>query len=183
MAVKNDKKLIGLATKGKGKANTVVKKPEVKVIEKPKTPEETRDLKAKEIVKKLLDDVNLTPNTIKDEEIFDITSTETKQMGGDWLQEQVALLASENEVLKQELAVAKDNYTKIFSDMQRKKDANPNELNGDTTTQNIIQLFSELQNNMLGRNNERTIWTTVNIKHVLNQMLVMFPITNQYRKF
>jgi len=46
-----------------------------------------------------------------------------------------------------------------------------------------LALFNELQNNLLGHNQERTVWTTANIPVLLKKMLLMFPFTADIKKF
>lgn len=129
------KSLVSLAT---GKKTVANKKPEVV---KANTPEEIRDLKAKETVFKLLEDVNLAPN----ENTTPNSVVESKKpVGVDWLQEQVELLASENESLKIELEQAKNDYAKIFE----KHQSGGVQDNSDVVN-NVILVFHEIQSNYL----------------------------------
>lgn len=172
--------LISLAT-GRKKKTTVTKK-SPRVVEKKKTtPEEDRNIKAKQTVEKLLEGVSLIPK--ENEDSFELDIEAKKNVGEEWLQEQVALLGSENENLRIELANAKDNYAKLFAQTQGSKGNNSNSLMQETITQNVLILFNELQNNLLGNNAEKTIWTTVNISHLLKKMLLMFPFTVEIKKF
>jgi hypothetical protein len=170
-----NKKLIGLATGKKTTTAKVVKKPVV--VEKKITPEEDRNIKAKQTVERLLEGSSLIPK--KDEPIFELI-TEKNQGNVEWLEEQLALLTSENEVLKNELATAKNDYAKLLNKTQNN---GSNEFANETINQNILALFNELQNNLLGHNQERTVWTTANIPHLLNKMLLMFPFTANIKKF
>lgn len=171
--------LIRLAT-GKKKKTAVAKTPQVEVKKKT-TPEEDRDIKAKETVEKLLEGVSLIPK--ENEDSFELDVEAKKPVGEEWLQEQVALLGSENENLRIELANAKDNYAKLFAQTQESRGNSSNSLMQETITQNVLILFNELQNNLLGNNAEKTVWTTVNIPHLLKKMLLMFPFTAEIKKF
>jgi len=175
MADKKNMKLISLAT---GNKKTIAKK-EVVIVKK--TPEEERDIRAKLTVEKLLEGTSLIPK--EKEKLIEIDTEVIQPEGAEWLQEQVGLLSSENENLRIELATARDNYSKILGESQRIKGNNPNELLNETITQNILTLFNELQNNLLGHNAERTVWTTANIPVLLKKMLLMFPFTADIKKF
>jgi len=173
-----DKKKLIILAKGGNKKVATAKKPVEKMEEKKLTPTEERDLKAKQKVEELLQDVSMSP--MKEEETL-IELDEPK--GTEWLSEQVSALTAENEVLKGELLAAKNDYKKVFEENQKIRSGNSNNLVNETITQNILILFNELQNNKLGHNPERTIWTIVNVDHVLKQMLSLFPFTANYKKF
>jgi hypothetical protein len=176
--------------KGKGKAapantNTAkpntVKKPAPKIIEKPKTKEEIRDEKVKETIGMLLKDVDgFREDGVKVNEVNVNEVIAPQIQNNEWLEEQVSQLTEECERLKTELDVAKTEYSMLFEKMQNKGNS---VLSDETIKSNILVLFEELQNNLLGRNEQRTSWKTVSIEHVLNQMLVLFPITENYRRF
>ncbi len=176
----NTNNLVNLA-KGGGKKTDVKtskpapKKPEVKVVEKPKTPEEVRDIKAKQRVEELLNGVDLVPK--KEEELLEI---EQPKEGLEWLEEQVSLLSEQNEALRAELGVAKADYSKLY---ESQRGGGGNVSSNETVPQNVLIMFNEMQNNMLGHNQERTSWSTVNVIYLLNQMLSLFPFTEKYKKF
>jgi len=172
--------LISLATGKRNKKTAVTKKSPSVATKKTTTREEDRDIKAKQTVKELLEGVSLIP---KDKEVFELDVEAKTPVGEDWLQEQVSLLGSENENLRIELANAKDNYAKLLAQTQQFKGDNPNGFINETITQNILILFNELQNNLLGHNAEKTVWTTANIPHLLKKMLLMFPFTAEIKKF
>lgn len=153
---------------------------ETPVVETPRTPEEERTLKAKKAVEDLMEGLDFEPKKEGDTKTTSIT-TEQKE-GIEWLQEQVGLLSDEAERLRWELAQAKEDYTKIFQQLQN-KNGNPNNMLNDTLVENILSMFNELQDNMLGRNPERTPHDIVKIEYLLRQMMVMFPFTEQYKKF
>jgi len=176
----NTNNLVNLAKGGGKKVEVKVtkpapKKPEVKVVEKPKTPEEERDIKAKQRVEELLNGVDLMPK--KEEELLEVI--EQPKEGLEWLEEQVSLLSEQNEALRAELGVAKADYSRLYESQRGGGGVNPNE----TLHQNVLIMFNELQINMLGHNQERTPWSTVNVIYLLNQMLSLFPFTEKYKKF
>ena len=116
-----ENKLMSLAKGAKKAVVPVVKKVEVKKVVKKTTPEEERDLKAKETVAKLLEDIPLNPNEkVKEQEKSEVASS-TQLNDNSWLQEQVEALSSEMELLRTELGEAKENYAKIFAENQRLK--------------------------------------------------------------
>ena len=167
--------LVGLA-KGTKKTTAAPKKPTPKVVEKPKTQEEVRDIKAKQKVEELLQSVELMPNKIVKEE------AEVIIKGGEgieWLEEQLSLQTEQIEVLKTELAQAKDDYTRLYQNQNK----GSNSMLTETTNQNILLLFNELQGNLLGNNPEKTSWETVSVRHILNQLMQLFPFTENYRRF
>jgi hypothetical protein len=149
------------------------------VTEKPKTKEEERDIKAKETVEKLLEGVELVPK--KENDTVEIETTVHKE-GKEWLEEQVGLLSEQVEQLRSELGQSKEDYTKIYQELQLKK-GNPKDLLNETLVQNVVLMFNELQANLTGRNQERTPHDIVKIDYLLNQIMLLFPFTEQYRKF
>lgn len=173
--------LINLA-KGVNKKQTPIpvatKKPVVKMVEKPKTPDEERNLKAKQKVEELLQSVELSP---KKEVIPEVVLIPKE--GTEWLEEQVALLSEQCEGLRAELIEAKDNYSKIYRELQNGRGNNSDNLTGETFKENILMMFNELQSNYLGQNTERQRWSVAKIEYLLNQMLQLFPFTQNYKKF
>ena len=178
-------KLISMATGGTKKPvqKEVVKK--VKEIVKTLTPDEERDLKAKETVKSLLDgvDLDITPKEKKEEELLEVDSVVSQN--SDWLQEQVALLASENEILKAEAAVAKADYQRIFAENQAIK--NGAGIQGDAELKNgILTIFHELQSQYL-KNPGMTPYGSPNFVIVppafINRLIVFFPFLAKEKRF
>ena len=155
-----------------------VVKPVVKVVEK--TKEEVRDEKAKETVEKLLKDVELTPikEEVVEEEVVKVAGGE----GIEWLEEQVAGLTEQNEQLRAELGLAKEDYSKLFEKLQNGGAGTNNSLN-ETFMQNVLIMFNELQTNFLGQNPQRVRYTTVDVEHILNQILMLFPFTENYKRY
>ena len=151
------------------------KKPEVKVVEKPKTPEEVRDIKAKQRVEELLNGVDLVPK--KEEELLEI---EQPKEGLEWLEEQVSLLSEQNEALRAELGVAKADYSKLY---ESQRGGGGNVSSNETVPQNVLIMFNELQNNLLGNNPERHVYDIIYLRNLLNQLMQLFPFTENYRRF
>lgn len=176
--------LVKLAT-GSNKKVTPVKKAE-KVVEKKLTPEQERDIKAKETVKNLLGDVDLTLKT-KSEDLFEI-DTPPKE-GGDimWLQEQVALLSSENQNLRNDLQVAKTDYTRIFNELQNLKGGGG--LNDDNLKKGVLTIFHEIQSNYMknpGFTTQPTIGTpnfVIVPAAFLNRLIQFFPFLANEKRF
>jgi len=181
---KKETNLLKLANK---KSNDEIIEPKNNiVIKKQTTPEEDRDIKAKQTVEKLLEDIPLISKE-KKEELIEIAPEDkvinTGATNKVWLKEQIDLLSSENENLRIELETAKNNYTKIFEELQRKRENNSDELINETIKQNIFALFNELQCNFLGQNPEKRVWPYANIKILLDKMITYFPFTANIKRF
>jgi len=176
MAKKNN--LVALAKGGDKK--TAAKKPVVKAVEKPTTPEEERDLKAKAKVEELLQGVELTP---KKDELLEFEA-EPKE-GVEWLEEQVTSLSEVNQTLRTELAQAKDDYRRIFEENQRIKTGVGIQDDGVLKT-NVTKLFIELQDAFISMgNNPQTGAPNLIIYPVafLNKLLAFFPFLKEYKRF
>lgn len=174
-----NKNLVKLA-KGDTKKAPATKKTAVK--KETLTPEEERDLKAKAKVQELLADVTLTPKKEEDE-LLEISKEE--QQGTDWLQEQVSALSSENQLLKADLAVAKDDYQKILVENQRLKAGVGVQDEGPMKVA-VTTIFHEIQSNYL-KNPGNTQFGTPNFVIVppafLNRMIMYFPFLQQEKRF
>jgi hypothetical protein len=162
---------------------TVKQKPVVKPVEeKVLTPEEERDLKAKQMVEELLSDVEFLP---KSEEIVAVEKTvveaKTSGEGVEWLEEQVNLLTEENSALKIQLQQAKDDYSRLFNQYREKSENS--EMFSKTPENNIMLLFDEFQNNYLGRNAENQRYDFIYMDKLLRKMLSVFPFLDKYRRF
>jgi uncharacterized small protein (DUF1192 family) len=183
-----DKSLLKLAKRNKEVSSTKKKE---NIIVNPITPEEERDLKAKETVNELLKDVNL--NLDKNNEIINTSSnigTKENKSGVEWLEEQVALLSEENERLHNEAIQAKDDYRKIFDDYQRIKNKGSvilNENNDDNIIKStVIKLFNEIQANYFNMGmNQRTGQPNLILPPVafMNRMIMFFPFLIDEKKF
>lgn len=177
----NKSSLVGLAKGRNYKPVTPTKKSVEKkiesVIEKQITPEEERDLKAKKKVEELLQHVDLAPKIVIVEEIESETNERPVDAGVEWFEEQLAMLSNENERLRNECEVAKDDYRKLYHESQGKG----SEVN-ERILQNLLMMFNELQDNLTGNNRERTAWSTANISHLLGKMVQLFPFLEKYKK-
>jgi len=181
---KSTKQLVNLA-KGVTKKSTPVKKevvPEVVL-----TKEEERNLKAKETVKELLSDseVDLTFTSKPKEDLLEVDDDQEPTGSDIWLQEQVAALTSENQLLKGELEVMKVDFQKMFNENQRIK--NGAGLQNDGELKNgILTIFHEIQSNYL-KNPGLTPYGTPNFVIVppafLNRLIVYFPFLQSEKRF
>lgn len=173
------KSLVSLA-KG-GSKSTTAKKPVEKVVEKPKTPEEERDLKAKAKVEELLQGVDFTPK--KDDELLEVEPDEDNK-SVEWLQEQVTLLGEQAETLRSELAQAKDDYAKVFELYQQVKSGAGIQDNSDVAT-NVTKLFIELQNAYIQMGINQTGQSNLIIYPVafMNKLIDFFPFLANYKRF
>ena len=180
---KSNKSLVNLALGG-NKKTTPAKKKEV-VIEKKLTPEEERDLKAKETVKNLLDDaeISLTPKVKENDDFLEVDETQVKS--ADWLQDQVALLTSENELLKGELAVAKGDYQRIFNENQRIK-AGEGLQNDDELRKGVLTIFHEIQSQYMKNPGFRPDGIPnffILPVAFINRLIVFFPFLAKEKRF
>ena len=183
MATTKKNNLVKLA---KGKKETPAApavKEEVKAPEKVLTPEEERDLKTKAKVDELLDGVKLTlePEVKKDDLLEVVEDDEPK--GVEWLEEQMSRLIEENEKLKAEANLAKEDYQHLFAAFQQQKNAvvlNDNPNASDTLLKTkVVQLFNEIQANhlALGRN-----FIIVPVAF-LNRLILFFPFLEDQKRF
>lgn len=139
----------------------VVKK-EVKIIDSENPIDITKNM-VSEIIK------NVTHEIEKPELEPDIEVNNSDPNSLEWLQEQVDLLTQENKLLTDELT---EVYDLVNS-------------NGETDNQvinEIISLFLELQNNLMGNNPQGQKWTMANIPHLLVNMVNRFPFLDKYRR-
>ena len=181
---KSTKQLVKLATGG-AKKPAPVKKEEV-VPEVVLTKEEERDLKAKEVVKELLSDseVDLTLTPKPKDDLLEVE--EQEPTGNDiWLQEQVAALTSENEVLRGELEVMRVDFQKMLNENQRIKSGAGVQNDGELKN-GILTIFHEIQSNYL-KNPGLTPYGTPNFVIVppafLNRLIVYFPFLQNEKRF
>ena len=177
MAKKN---LISLAKSGN--KSTPTKKIVEKVAEKPKTPAEERDIKAKAKVEELLQDVQLTPD--KKEDLLELEKEEVEAPGAEWLEEQVSLLSEQNDSLRSELALAKADYSKIFEENQRIRNGTGS--NDGAVAAKVIELFNELQDNhiKLGTNPNTGVGNfRIYCPGFLNRMITFFPFLATARRY
>lgn len=157
------KNLTSLA-KGRAKAKTTVAKKNEEV----KKTADDRDLKAKQKVEELLQDIKLTK-----EEEKKIEKVEDKK-GVEWLEEQLEILTDRNAVLENEAKEAKENYEKLYQSTQNK----PQSSNSNTDTK-VLELFDELQNGYMKYGNNFIVYFPA----FLNRMILFFPFLERYKKY
>lgn len=115
-----------------------------------------KDTKAKETVSNLLKGV--LPN--KEVEEVDVLAKKNTEKGSEWLQDQIDLLTTENEQLRNDLAQAQNA---------------PVNADGVAELQNGIQvIFNDLENNYLGRNANRTPYLRADVKILLDKFVGTF---------
>lgn len=162
------------------KKTTAVKK--TTKVEKVLTPEEERDLKAKQKVNELLKDVDLVPKKESDT-LLELDEEAKEDKGIDWLEEQLTALSDENAKLKSELEVAKGDYSKLFAEFQKSKQTGEVTLSNndiDTPTKaSLVKLFNEIQANhlALGRN------FVIVPPAFLNRLVMFFPFLEGEKRF
>ena len=148
------------------------------------SPEEERDLKAKEKVKELLKDVDLNPDK-KDETIeLDEDAEVDEPVGVDWLEEQITLLTEQNSALKAELELTKADYSKIYIENQRLK--NSGVVGDDKTREIVVNLFNEIQAHYFQSGFHPVTGAPNLILYpvaFMNRMIMFFPFLSQYKKF
>lgn len=188
MAEKKENDVIGLAKTNATKKTTTRKKttaaktsakttPRIpaanKSEEKKLTPEEERDLKAKETVKRLLDDSTIM--TEKKDELLDIDEVDEPK-GIDWLEEQITLLSEKNKELTTEV-----NLLKIENENLKN---NPHSGDADTK-KSVLQLFNELQENhmKLGVNEQGIGNFRIYCPGFLNRLIKFFPFLEEYKRY
>ncbi|MFW5895687.1 MAG: hypothetical protein ACOCT9_02975 [archaeon] len=143
------------------------------------------DVKAKERVNTLLDDVNLT---LKDNEsnVLELNKNNIESL--EWLQDQIKSLSEENEKLKNEKEEAKTNYKKLHSQYKELIDSGGDkkqekELIPDSMLKNgITELFTEFQKNFLGQNPEKTRYSEIKLKHLMTKMVNKFPFLKEKKR-
>jgi len=182
------KNLMNLAKGGNKKTIPAVKKPvEKKVVAKTISPAEERDLKAKAKVEELLQDVNLSP--IAKEELLEIEANDDDDApkGAEWLEEQVTLLTEKNELLRSELALAKEDYARLFHDHQQMRGGGVvGGTNDGAVAAKVIELFNELQDNhiKLGTDMNTGIGNfRIFCPGFLNRMISFFPFLATERRY
>jgi len=177
------KNLIGLAKGGNKKPVSLPTKPVVKkVVEEKMTPAEERDLKAKAKVEELLQDVNLSPNPKEDLIEIDENQVDTPP-SSEWLEEQVTLLTANNELLRSELALIKEEYF-LLKNGGAVDGANVS--NDGAVAAKVIELFNELQENHIkfGTDMNTGIGNfRIYCPGFLNRMIVFFPFLENARRY
>jgi len=169
--------LISMAKGEDKKSKTTAKKE--KVVEKVLSPEEERDLKAKEKVASLLEGVDLSLN--KNETKEDLLEVEPESKDVEWLGDQVSKLTEENERLKSEVDVAKGDYAKLLDEFQKVRGGvlagDPNSDSG--TKLKVVQLFNELQAQQISLGDNFFIHPP----SFLMRLLMFFPFLEKEKRF
>jgi hypothetical protein len=150
----------------------------------PAPAEKTVDVKAKERVAELVEEVTLIPP--KEGELLELDETPQDVTDVEWLQEQLGKLSERNELLERENVQSKEDYKKIFEELQAVKSGTqggPELIPDSILKNNVSALFAELQNNYLGNNPQRQRYTNASVVHLLNKMLGMFPFLAELRRF
>jgi len=177
------KNLMNLA-KG-GKKTSPAKKVVEKKVEKPITPAEERDIKAKARVEELLEGVQLTPE--KKEDLLELEPAETPKEGAEWLEEQVTLLTEQNELLRSELSLAKQDYERILIENQHIKTGVFGVSPSDGAVKaKVIELFEEIQNNhiSLGVDPITNIGNfRIYCPGFLNRLITFFPFLAERKRY
>ena len=184
-------KLINLATGTKKPVQKEVVKKE-KVVEKKLTPDEERDLKAKARVDELLNGAKLDIISKPKEDLLEMDEAPEDAGNSEWLQEQVALLTSENELLKIENGNLKQNYQKILGENQQIKAGAGIQSDGDLKT-GVMTIFHELQSNYIkmGFNQqprqEMVLQGEPNFRihpaAFINRLIIFFPFLANEKRF
>jgi hypothetical protein len=174
LAKSNDKKKDNV-----NKKLTEVKKTEVK----PLTPEEERDLKAKQRVEELLQDVSLKlTKDEKPEELLEVDDGE-KVKNIEWFEEQIEALSAENALLKRDAEEAKENYAKILATLKQTKETGAVMLTNDNVDTElkakVVRLFNEIQANHLSMGKNFIIVPVA----FLNRLIMFFPFLQDERRF
>jgi hypothetical protein len=186
-------KLMGIA-KGKEKKvekPTNTKKPTVKKeVEKPKTPAEERDIKAKQKVQELLKDVDLTldKSTETGDELLEVNETERPvDVSLEWLEEQITSLNEVNEGLRIEIAQVKEDYRRIFDENQRIKNGAGITMNNDDSAlkQTVSKLFNEIQTNYLAMGKDVNGFPNLVLPPVafMNRLIMFFPFLQNEKRY
>ena len=178
--------VVKLATR-KTRKKPATKKP---VVAKKKTKTTDINKLAKDRVEKLLTGV---PMDLKDKkEESGNTENVVNTKADNWLEEQVRELNKENDKLRTETAEAKENYNKIHEELinlksgessQSPSRGNVEMIPDSLLKNNVIDLFNDVQNNMLGINRERVRYSNIVPLPFLNKMLNLFPFTKEIKKY
>jgi hypothetical protein len=164
------------------KTTTKKNKPEV-VEETPLTKNEIAD----KLVEGVMDDVELKPSS--DSQLIDdqLIVIEGNENNVEWLQEQLGLMTQSNTELKGQADTAKENYKKIFDELQALKDGDSNidqkHIQDTEIKKGVVALFNEVQDNYLGHNERNSRYSDMKMDHLLKKMINIFPFVNDIRKF
>jgi hypothetical protein len=124
------------------------------------------ELRAKEKVNKLLEDMPIEGDTVvKKDKLQD--SKEKKSV--EWLEEQISLLADQNSKLESENIRLKDDYRKLFDQYQSSPSSNIDQMK-----HGIEEIFFELDSTLRGLK-YGTPYEQANIRPLLNKFMAKFP--------
>ncbi len=159
----------------------------VKKIEKIITPEEERTLKAKRKVEELLQDVSVAQ--IKAMPVEEEQESAYSSDANEWLEEQTSMLGNDVEILRNELANAKEDYRILLEKYQANGNNNGivlNSGNDGDVAKSVIAFFNDFQNNyarMQGNGADgkpnMLIWPT----NFMKLMVQFFPFLVDYKRF
>jgi hypothetical protein len=149
-----------------------------------------KDIKAKERVDKLLDGIELKTNDKK--KVSDRIAVLENSKGDKWIESQLDAVTDENEKLKTDLSKsmldtkqAKEDYKKLFESKNQiapslapstAPSLAPSKINVDKISKLKVFLI-ELDNQMRGRNKNRTPNPDVRVSYVLKKLVEIFPET------
>ncbi|MFW5847572.1 MAG: hypothetical protein ACOCVF_01450 [bacterium] len=154
-----------------------------------KTKEEKidKDTLAKQKVDELLKDVPL-PKKDKEKLASKLEEQQEKRTTK-WLEDQLDVLQKENDQLKKEAEIAKEDYKKLYNQFQNKTDNSPKSLVVDDSQlkNKILSLFQKFERQYLGVNPERTQYqfikmTTPSNSGLLDEFLKAFPFIAEAKK-
>lgn len=134
-----------------------------------------KDTKNQEKLMELLEDLPTLHQIKKGDKKEEPVETHEDQTSKEWLKEQVAKLSEENEKLKKDLVIYKEQYDLSLVERPTREPSmyiSPEEEN---TKREVLNLFRELENNYLGRNPQRQVYKMVKVDHILKRMNSMFP--------
>ena len=100
---------------------------------------------------------------------------------------QLNKLSDDNEKLREEAKIAKDNYGKLHEQYTKKNGVSQQpqqqDLIPDSVLKNsVVELFTDVQNNYMGRNVERTPYKTIVPVPFLNKMVNLFPFLKELKR-
>lgn len=132
-----------------------------------------KDMDAKKRAEELLKDI---PSfTKKKEEITDALEKNVKNKGSEWLEEQLHVLNAENDKLMKELETFKQENKKLYSEVEKLKNSPDAPVDVKEIKDGVKKIFTDLENNFLGRNSNRTRYEDAKIKNLLEKFLKTFP--------
>jgi len=170
MAKSKGKNVAGIAKRGKPttkakptvSAETAVLENETVVVE---LTAEERDELARKKVDELVGSIDILGKNNEQEK----PEKEVDKGSIEWLSDQVSFLSDEREKLRKELAELKEV-------VKTKESSNIG------VNEGLIKFCVELEDNMTGRNKQRTAWKDVKIAIVLKTLNDLFPYTKKVRR-